>query len=505
MKKNIYIGLIAGLTFILSSCSNWLDVQPKTEVKQDKMFETESGFKDALIGCYMLMGQHSLYGLELTYTFMDVLAQQYEFVNTLNPYQNAKLYSYNSENTENFINDIWNNMYRVIANLNAILENIDAKKDILHPTNYANIKAEALGLRAYLHFDLLRMFGWGDLAKTPANWDKLCIPYVTRYNKQMTKQSTVREVLEYIHQDLDEAERLLAYYDVYSIEEHDDDYELPKTDDFYENRRGRFNYYAARALQARVYMWEGNYTEALEHANFFAGETQRIAWVDLDGSVINAELENRDLSFTIEHIFNLDIHNMYNYLKPFVESYREDSEGPAITENNNYFFHSGNRARELFEVTAGGGDDQRFLSLYDQVDQAHYLFLKFKEVPNSKAPSKNKMPLIKKPEMFYYAAECYNRLNQPKKAIELLNKVRQARGISKEFDLPETLTADKIDQEILKEWKKEFIGEGQMFYYYKRLGLDIPNATAEGDKVFIIPLPQKEVELGGREDYKNDK
>ena len=58
---------------------------------------------------------------------------------------------------------------------------------------------------------------------------------------------------------------------------------------------------------------------------------------------------------------------------------------------------------------------------------------------------------------------------------------------------------------IAKEWQKEYIGEGQMFYYYKRLGLPIPNATAGGDAAFILPLPKNEVEMGGREDYKNDK
>lgn len=112
--------------------------------------------------------------------------------------------------------------------------------------------------------------------------------------------------------------------------------------------------------------------------------------------------------------------------------------------------------------------------------------------------------MIRKPEMYYYAAECYNRLNEPKKAIQLLNEVRLARGLDIKDNLPETLTKDAIEQEITKEWRKEYIGEGQMFYYYKRLGLIIPNATAEGDKAFILPLPRTEVDLGGREDYKND-
>ncbi|MCQ4874470.1 MULTISPECIES: RagB/SusD family nutrient uptake outer membrane protein [Odoribacteraceae] len=503
MKHSLYMSLAAGLAFTISSCSNWLDVQPKTEVKQDKMFETESGFKDALVGCYMLMGDASLYGRELTYTFLEVLAQQYEFVNTFNPYQNVKLYSYSTSNVESMINGIWSKQYKVIANLNAILEYIEDEKKILHPVNYANIKAQALGLRAFLHFDLLRMFGWGDLVNTPSNLDKLCIPYVTRYSKETTKQSTVREVLQYIHADLAVAEDLLAYNDVYHQKTQDEDYELPNDDGFYDTPRGFFNYYAARATQARVYMWEGKYEAALERASFFTKSPSPISWVNLDRSVINATQTTRDLSFTTEHIFSLDIHNMYESLKDYVEQFKTQS-GINVSENNKYFFHTGARADELFEITAGGGNDVRYNYLYDQVDRQHYLFLKLKEEPETQSASKNKMPMIRKPEMYYYAAECYNRLNEPKKAIQLLNEVRLARGLDIKDNLPETLTKDAIEQEITKEWRKEYIGEGQMFYYYKRLGLIIPNATAEGDKAFILPLPRTEVDLGGREDYKND-
>lgn len=39
------------------------------------------------------------------------------------------------------------------------------------------------------------------------------------------------------------------------------------------------------------------------------------------------------------------------------------------------------------------------------------------------------MPLMRKPEMYYYAAECYNNLNNPQKAVDALNAVRVARGI----------------------------------------------------------------------------
>lgn len=501
MKRLKYTFLIPVVAMLTLSCTDWLDVQPKTEVKQDKMFETESGFKDALIGAYMLMGETSLYGKELTYTFMENLAQQYELVSSSNPYYNAKLNSYSSPNVENIINNIWGKTYRVIANLNAILENLEAKKNVLHPTHYANIKAEAIGLRAYLHFDLLRMFGWGDLVNTPSNLDKLCIPYVTRYHKETTRQSTVREVLEYIREDLNTSEELLAYYDVYNQVAQKEDYELPNEDGFYKNRRSRFNYYAARATQARVYMWEGKYKEALERLSIFMRTNPPIAWVDLKRAIEDAEPKAQDLSFTTEHIFNLDVHNMYEPLKSFVEQYRTE-EGFSRVENTNYFYHTKLKAYEIFEYYSGISDnDYRFIYLYDNNDDAHWLFKKFKEFPESTSPAKNKMPLIRKPEMYYYIAECYNRQNEPQKAIECLNEVRTSRGIQIKYKLPETLTSQEIDNEIQKEWRKEYTGEGQMFYYYKRLGLSIPGAGASGDLLYILPLPKSEVELGGREDY----
>ena len=106
--------------------------------------------------------------------------------------------------------------------------------------------------------------------------------------------------------------------------------------------------------------------------------------------------------------------------------------------------------------------------------------------------------------MYYYAAECYNILNNPQKAVDALNAVRVARGILYEKNLPASLSKEEISREIQKEWQKEFAGEGQLFFYYKRLGLNIPNASlGAGDALFVLPLPETEVEIGGREDYGN--
>ena len=74
---------------------------------------------------------------------------------------------------------------------------------------------------------------------------------------------------------------------------------------------------------------------------------------------------------------------------------------------------------------------------------------------------------MRKPEMYYYAAECYNNLNNPQKAVDALNAVRVARGILYEKNLPASLSKEEISREIQKEWQKEFAGEGQLFFYYK--------------------------------------
>lgn len=49
MKKKIYI-LLLGVVIGLTACSDWLDVQPKTSISGDDLFESEAGFKDVLTG-----------------------------------------------------------------------------------------------------------------------------------------------------------------------------------------------------------------------------------------------------------------------------------------------------------------------------------------------------------------------------------------------------------------------------------------------------------------------
>ena len=76
MKQIIYI-LLTTTVLGLMSCSDWLDVSPKTSIPTDKQFESESGFKDALTGIYLKLGTTTLYAGDLTYAYLDELAGLY--------------------------------------------------------------------------------------------------------------------------------------------------------------------------------------------------------------------------------------------------------------------------------------------------------------------------------------------------------------------------------------------------------------------------------------------
>ena len=129
MKQIIYI-LLTTTMLGLMSCSDWLDVSPKTSIPTDKQFESESGFKDALTGIYLKLGTTTLYAGDLTYAYLDELAglySDYPGYNTNAVFDQSIVFDY-----ENMFlskkNGIYSTMYNIIANINNFLEYVDTKK-----------------------------------------------------------------------------------------------------------------------------------------------------------------------------------------------------------------------------------------------------------------------------------------------------------------------------------------------------------------------------------------
>ena len=62
MKINNII-ILAISTFILTSCNDWLDVSPKSQIMEEDQFCREGGYRDELTGVYTVMESAKLYVL----------------------------------------------------------------------------------------------------------------------------------------------------------------------------------------------------------------------------------------------------------------------------------------------------------------------------------------------------------------------------------------------------------------------------------------------------------
>lgn len=60
MRKIYYTLLSLGMVVtVFSSCSDWLDVRPSDEIKEEFLFETGNGYRTALNGIYRKLMKQS--------------------------------------------------------------------------------------------------------------------------------------------------------------------------------------------------------------------------------------------------------------------------------------------------------------------------------------------------------------------------------------------------------------------------------------------------------------
>jgi hypothetical protein len=474
--KHYIIALL--IIFSFSSCNKWLDVKPKTQIRESEQFSTEQGFKDALYGAYQKAGGGDLYGENLTFGFLEIMSQGYDNTTQVGHDKlREATYQYTDAAVETRINNIWSQMYGTVAQVNYILKNVDSKRDIFSGDNYSIIKGEALGLRAFLHFDLLRLFAPSVAvdATVPA------IPYMTSFTVQPQARLKVSEVVAACLKDLKEAEVLLSKY---TTQDQITSPSSTSADNFLAYRQNRFNYWAVKALQARIYLYTNDKVNALKYATdvINSGYFRFITTPELNTT---EQLLNR--TFTFEHVFSIYVSN----LKTSTDAYFKMATTDKLSSK---LIISENRKKDVFELAKGNGTDIRYASICLWNTSNGIVFpSKLWQVDENNEAYKKRIPVIKLSEMYYIAAESSP---LPADGVDYLNKVLSARNIPL---LATTIDAVTLDNEIYKEYRKDLLCEGQLFYYYKRLNKPtIPgalNATVNNDQ-YVLPLPKQEIEFG---------
>lgn len=462
------------LVVSLAGCSGFLDVQPRTSLPEEEFFTSPEGFQQALDGVYSLLASRDLYGDKLTMGYVSAMAQNYNITSAAGGSTLVEVVrlEHSSTNAAAHASAVWNAAYSAIANLNKIIENTTLKRNLLNENEaYQLIRGESLALRALLHFDLYRLFGKEYLA----NMDAKAIPYRKKVSELALAPSTSREVIQFVSDDLKEAEDLLE--DTDPIVTGETTTSLP--DVLF--RRERLNYYGVKALQARVRIYTGDDSGAATAANVVIS-SGNYPFVDpADASAAS----NRDRLYLSEQVFMLRNSGMRGY----TESYFRMS-----TIANSRSTRSLANFNTLYEVASGGGTDYRFLYRIEN-DEGIYMPSKFWQTTSTEiSPTRRDayVPVIRVSEMYYILAET---AATPQEGIEYLNAVRVARGL---VPLISNGTQTQLTAELLKEYQKEFYAEGQLFFYYKRTNAPTMQfkaaPTAVTPEMYVIPIPEAELQ-----------
>lgn len=471
------------LVLCAGGCKSWLTIDSKDRIMEKSLFETEEGFFTALNGIYAELPQSDLYGKTLAVATFDVQAQYYDTTQPSTHTFNT-LGAYSAEARKLAVQGTWDKTYFLLANVNKILEHCQSDRHVLTDRAYHIIRGEMLGMRALLHFEMLRIFG-PIFAEAPA---RNAIPYRKSSELTVTPLLPANEVAELIDGDFTDALGELEAWDPVRTEGKLSGETTGSVR--YRNRHLRLNYFAIQALRARLALYTGNRELAGELAGevidqaglFFPFATRE----DVTGqTAVGAATQNsEDRIFSSEVLFSV-----YNSKRPsdihdkFFSNKLEQNNLLTMDEvavHNLYDSESDLRSYQWQTLKNTEGVDRRF-------------FVKYGQVQDMGLDYASLVPVVRMSEMYLIAAEC-----EPdgKTAYGWLNTLRTAR---KAASLPATGT---LSNDLTEEYIREFIGEGQLFWYYKRLRMTSIRMIYRSGGVYLtfdpanylFPLPEKEQE-----------
>ena len=156
--KNIfkYTALVAGLALLCVSCDNKLNTPPVGSLSSLGYFSTPSHIEEGIRGAYA-----KLTGIETDmYSYLSETRSDNIFAD---PAPNAtregtEIGHYRFNESQGQLKNVWAGWYSVIYNANNVLENLE-NVEFTNDAVKKQFRGELLFLRAYAHFELVRVFG----------------------------------------------------------------------------------------------------------------------------------------------------------------------------------------------------------------------------------------------------------------------------------------------------------------------------------------------------------
>lgn len=237
MKKLLYMAACMFVTLVFSGCND-MNNEPSGTYGEDEFW---SSVDKAQYLLNMIYNQH--YSAAMMWsdeTLSDNLMRTRDY-NDERVIRNG-----NAESTTSIFASTWKELYGGIKTANMFLANIDRLK--ADPEQINGMKAQARYLRAWMYLRLTEFYG--------------NVPYFTHElsvseSKRVTRTPHV-QIMRALHTELD------------SIMPH-----LPRRDDLTDDQRGQITRGAAVALQARAYLYDGDWAKAERYCNMLISQQEQ--------------------------------------------------------------------------------------------------------------------------------------------------------------------------------------------------------------------------------------
>ncbi len=419
----IKLSLLLSLWLPVVSCDT-LEINDLNKGEEEDFFTTRESAFMAISGAYVLARRAIV-----TETSWVLYSDVRSGLLTLNGPEGEEMSNQELHSSQALFRTLkdWGRFYKAITQCNVVIEKVGDIPDFITDEEKANIIAEAKFLRAFLYFNMTRI--WGD------------VPLVTKTSQidAMSKTPQI-DVLDFLITDLTTISAVLP--DVYLTESGDEDISSSIT---------RPTKGATYALLAHIHAWKGNYALALAAVNSVI-DLQRYDLQNLDNDLSRVFEGN-----TIENIF------LFSPLSNFNSDF-EYQDLNSDMFNDEVFFNGKLLSRidppTYAEVNAlySSSDARRtkYFSINDGAETVSYRKGNFPRVNSS---------FLRYSDMLLLGAEATMETD-PAAAEAFLNQVRNRAGLLDYVELDD----GALKEAIFTERRRELYGEGQDFYDLVRFG-----------------------------------
>lgn len=441
MKALKYI-MICAVTLIFTSCDDFLDETPESNLTDDEVFANVDNAEAAVNGAYRSLVGQGYYGRNLSLS-TALSAQELKDPNNTNStyleFINHQVQPYNS-----MIESLWADIYYSVSASNKIIAYVPGVEGDQATIN--RLLAEGHFLRGLHYFNLVRLFGNVPLYLEP----------IVNTNPDATQlpNATIEQVYQQVRTDLETAEDMMPA-------------------DF--NHPGRASLLTIKAILAKLYL----YLEEYELAEEYAAEV--IAGPYTLSSDYAAIFTNPGESESILEI-------------QFNE--RTGSNGIRIATLPDDEVYGGQATLASYYEGSSSSKTYPFMDFYPDGDiRKDTLFYPFENnnyiIKYTANPTYDNVSLIRLPEVLLIYAEAVTRNAQAvtPEAFEAYNAVRTRAGVPQEMS-GFTSASEFIDA-IVEEKRREMVLENESWFDYVRAG-KADELGVTNPNYYIYPIPQIE-------------